>query len=206
MRVLKLFFSGASTSSPLRGSLNFCEGNQMKNHLFFKQGALRLAVVTAFGVTTAMMSLNSAAVGTNNASLAVGATVNDQCNITTTPIAFGVIDVLAGGATTGTGSFTATCTNGTAYSVVMGRGLNNLGASDTGRRMISGSDYIAYGLFTELAHTNNWASTGSSGAGVAVGTGTGSVDTPVNIYGLIPPSNSMKQGTYSDTISAIINF
>jgi spore coat protein U-like protein len=135
---------------------------------------------------------------------AVTATVVAACSLSATPLAFGSsVNVLSGNDIDNTSVVTATCTNGSAYTIGLNAGTAS-GATVTTRKMTSGANTLNYALYTDAARTTNWDNIG--GTNVVSGTGTGSgVDHTV--YGRIPSGQTtVPTGAYADTITVTINF
>ena len=101
-----------------------------------------------------------------------------------------------------TSTITATCTNGTTYTVGLNAGTF-AGATTTTRRMSGpSSNSLNYFLYSNSTRTTNWGNT--SGTWVsATGTGVAQVMT---VYGRIPANQSALIGNYSDTVTVTITF
>ena len=126
------------------------------------------------------------------------------CSITTTPAAFGTYNVFSSVPTDTTGSVSFTC-QGNASTIVI---LLNKGSSSTfnPRKMTGPSETLDYNLYLDAARSTVW------------GDGTGSTSTytstsppnntavVVTIYGRISAGQDVRAGTYTDTVTAIINF
>ena len=127
-----------------------------------------------------------------------------SCTISVTSIAFGSYSVFTTTADDSTGTITYTC-NSTASNISIA--LND-GSSSTfsPRTMRKGSEILQYNLYRNAARTNIWGD----------GTGGTSVYTRANppnnssvsltIYGRIPALQDVSAGSYTDTVSAVINF
>jgi len=127
-----------------------------------------------------------------------------SCTISVTSIAFGSYSVFTTTADDSTGTITYTC-NSTASNISIA--LND-GSSSTfsPRTMRKGSETLQYNLYRNAARTNIWGD----------GTGGTSVYTRANppnnssvsltIYGRIPALQDVSAGSYTDTVSAVINF
>jgi spore coat protein U-like protein len=135
---------------------------------------------------------------------AVTATVVASCSLSATPLAFGSsINVLSGSNVDGTSVITATCTNGSAYTIGLNAGTAS-GATVTTRKMTSGANSLNYALYTDAGRSTNWDNIG--GTTVVSGTGTGA---GVNhtVYGRIPSGQTtIPAGAYADTITVTIDF
>jgi spore coat protein U-like protein len=134
-------------------------------------------------------------VGSGAFSFQTTATILKSCNVVATNLNFGTTGDLAA-AIDGQSEIDVQCSNGTGYSIALNGGLT--GAVDpTQRKMASGANTIAYGLYQNVGHSSPWGS--SPGVNVAAGTGT-SLSQPFPVYGHVPPQATPPLGTYSDTI------
>jgi len=136
--------------------------------------------------------------------------INCTCTIAASTFNLGTYAPLSGSATSGTGTVSVTCS-------ALLAGLNvsyvislNAGSSGTftARTMQFSSYNLNYNIYTTAAHTTVW------GDGTA---GTGTISDSYNLaltsttknyttYGLIPASQNVKPGTYSDSITATVTF
>jgi len=159
---------------------------------------LLLATTALVGALVAQ----DARAATQTGSIAVSASISTVCSIDTTPLAFGEV-ALSGattGATPGTATVSVTCTGGGGYFIGLDSGLNNVAAQ---RNLKSGSNLLAYGLFTDLAHGTVWP----VAPGVA-GTGNAAAQA-VTVYGLIPAGLPIVSGSgtpYTDTVTVTVTY
>lgn len=155
-----------------------------------------------------MLMTSGAFAGTATSNMAVSATVTANCTITAGALAFGAYDPIVANATTplpGNATLTVTCTNGSPTTITLDQGLNPAGGSTNAaplRQMISGGNFLSYGLFQDNALTVTWGNT--AGTGVAY-TGTG-VAGSVTVFGVVPAGQNVPAGTYNDTVVATITF
>lgn len=145
---------------------------------------------------------------TQTANLNVSATVAANCTITTAAVAFGTYDPVVTNASTAldaTGTVTTTCTSGASVTVLLGQGANaDTGSTDAApvRRMLSGTDYLSYQLYSDSGRTVVWGNDATSDVDV---TGTGAaVDTTV--YGSVTAGQNVPSGSYTDTVVATVSF
>jgi spore coat protein U-like protein len=165
----------------------------------------KLTVVSMLGLGAALFQGESAQAATATATLNVSATVVSNCLINTTPVNFGNYDGLAG-PLNGAGAVSVTCTDTQPWEITLGEGAN----ADTGslptapiRRMTDGTNFLDYGLYTDIGHATNWQNV--TGAGMPSGTGNGlAQSTPV--YGQIPGGQSVPVGAYTDSVVATVNY
>lgn len=148
---------------------------------------------------------------TAQSTLTVQVTITASCTIGAATLNFG--GAIAGGsllsaAVTASTTVSATCTTGTPYSIGMNNGVNASGAQ---RRMLSGSDYLNYDLFTDAAMNNPWTTAASAAActsanSCALGTGNGTAQS-ISIYGRIPQQAAARApGSYADTVTMTITY
>ena len=148
---------------------------------------------------------------TDSANLVVSAVVENACAIGAGTLNFGTLalEVNAGlgtvsaanhDANSGT-SISIVCTNGASAAITGDLGLNASGAV---RRMKSGSDALAYELYTDVGlGTVLDASSGSISY-----SGTGAATTDKAVYGRITGAQlaATKKGSYSDTVGLTITY
>jgi spore coat protein U-like protein len=127
-----------------------------------------------------------------------------SCTISATSVNFGNYNVFNGANLDSTGTITYRC-NATAANITIGL---TKGASSTynPRVMRKGSEPLAYNLYRNAARTNIWGD-GTSGTAIYSRPNPPN-DRNVNltVYGRVPASQDVSAGTFSDTITAIINF
>lgn len=126
-------------------------------------------------------------------------TIQSSCSISANPLSFGTY---AGALLSANTALSVTCTSGTAYNVGLNAGTST-GASVT-KRMMTGpnSALLNYSLFSNSSYTTNWGN--STGSWVS-GTGTGLAQT-LTVYGQIPAGQYPAPGSYTDTITATVNY
>lgn len=132
--------------------------------------------------------------------LQIRATVASTCDVSVlggSALDFGTIASTATNSEA-TAQFQVTCTNGTPYNVALDLGDNDDGSS---RRMISGSNYLPYGLYRSVGTSQPWTDQLSQ---VYSGTGTGS-NQSIPVYGHLPSAN-VPAGAYADTVTATLTY
>ncbi|WP_417658742.1 spore coat U domain-containing protein [Pseudidiomarina sp.] len=143
-------------------------------------------------ITSALMA--SAHAATETSTFEVTAEVAASCQITTNPLAFGAFDPSVG--TTGSAALDVACTSGSTGTVTL--------ASANTWSMIDGANTLAYGLYTDSAHTTVWD---SATIGQSV-TGAG-LSTPTNftVYGKIDAQPSAAvSAAYADTVTVTVTY
>lgn len=153
------------------------------------------------GVAAAVLTAAPASAET----LAVNATVTANCSATTTAVAFGNVNVLSGTNADLTGGLSVTCTNGTAWSASADAGTGT-GATMASRKMTSGANLLNYTLYTDTGRTTVWGNAADTTTVKITGTGTGAAQANT-IYGRVPSGqNTVKAGSYADTVTVTITF
>jgi spore coat protein U-like protein len=180
-------------------------------------GWLRLAA----GLGLCALLVPSAAIaGTSTGTLTVTASVADNCTIGTATLAFGAYDPLVTNTSTdlaGSASISYACVkdSGHVIWIDMGTGSNNnlgpVAGDNAMKETTNGTDYLSYQLYQDAAHTLKWG-TGDPGASATSGKGVrvaspGISGTTITIYGLVPHAQNVTASTtYSDSVTATINF
>lgn len=132
--------------------------------------------------------------------MAVSANISSICSISTTPLDFGEVNLT--GATNATATLSVQCTNGGAWSLGMDEGQNFVAAA---RFLKSGTQKLAYDLFTDPARGVRWT---GAGAGLKLGTGTGALQT-VTVYGQVTTGQILIATggvPYTDTIIVTMTY
>lgn len=166
---------------------------------------LAVAAASSLGLAGGLLTARA---GEAHQDLAVSASVADNCTIETSPLAFGGYDPITSHASsdlTGTGTVTVTCTSGAAAVVTLGQGANADTGSTEGapaRRMKSGSNYLAYALFSDTLREVLWGNTEGTGVGH---TGDGAPEV-LTVYGSIAAGQNVPAGTYTDAVVATVSF
>jgi spore coat protein U-like protein len=131
--------------------------------------------------------------------IGITATVASSCSVSATTLAFGnyVLAQLDGSST-----ITATCTNGTTYTIGLDAGTFS-GATTSTRKMTGPSaSGLSYSLYSDATRATNWGNvTGSWVSGI--GSGAAQV---LSVFGRIPASQTALIGSYTDTITVTITF
>jgi spore coat protein U-like protein len=161
-------------------------------------------------LAAALCSASPANAGSASATMTVTATVISTCTINSGNLSFGNYDAVGTNATApllGTASITATCTQGAAATVDIDAGLNPTGTGNTQARRMkgTGTNYLAYGIYKDSAHSSPWG-TKTSGTTASV-TGAGGT-TPVSLtaYGSVPSAQNVPVGSYTDSVAVTINY
>ena len=154
--------------------------------------------------TSSLFVAGAAQAATTTTNLNVTATVTANCSVSTSPVAFGSVDVLAGSNFDATGGVTVTCTNGTPWSAAAGLGTG-AGATYASRKMTSGANLLNYSLYTNAARTTVWGD-GSGGTATVSNTGSG-VAQNFTVYARVPlGQTSVATGAYADTVQVTVTY
>jgi len=160
---------------------------------------LLLASISALVIS----SDGSASAATKTASLSVSVNVANNCIITALPVVFPDYDPIVTHASspdnTSSGSVTITCNKGGATTIALDLGKN--AASGTQPYMKNGTDTLPYLLYSDSPGGTKW-----SGTTLDVSAGTSQLAQVHTVYGQIPAAQPASFGTYSDTVTATVDF
>ncbi|WP_445679181.1 Csu type fimbrial protein [Radicibacter daui] len=162
--------------------------------------ALRIAATA-----TAFIAVATAAqAGTATDTFNVTATVNNECLVDASDLAFGTYSISSGAPNTASSNISVTCTNGTTYAVALNGGVNGSLATRQMRNTDSGSTAkLSYQLYTTSAYSTVWGD-GSTGVTQA-GTGSGTAQN-LTVYGSMPVNQAATPGSYLDTITVTVAY
>jgi spore coat protein U-like protein len=143
----------------------------------------------------------SAIAQTAKANIPVSASVASTCSISTpvAGISFGAYSPLSGTAGSAQTVITVTCTVGAGASIELNQGTNN------NRTMSDGNgNSLAYELHKTSATGPTWGSTVAER--MDSGPAPSLAARPFTVFGVIPPSQAVPGGSYSDIVEATVNF
>lgn len=150
-------------------------------------------------VVSMLMSINTSSGATTTSTFQVTATVASSCTVSATNLAFGSYTLAQ---LDQSSTITATCTNGTSYTIGLDAGTFS-GANTSTRRMSGPSPTgLSYSLYSDSGRTTNWGN--ATGSWVS-GTGTG-IAQVLNVYGRIPAGQTASIGNYTDTVTVTMTF
>lgn len=147
---------------------------------------------------------------TATATFEVSIQIQPSCSVSAADLDFGVTTTLASAADAAA-SISVTCSLTTPYVVRLDAGLTPATPGDTTtRRMSDGTDFVAYELYRDAARSQPWGQNGVLGApaggdDVASGTGTAAAQS-LTVYGRVPAQATPAPATYTDTITATVEF
>ena len=162
---------------------------------------MRKRIVTTV-LAACILSMGQSQASTSTTTFQVTATVNNACSVSANALSFGTYNPLLSTAVNISGGINLTCTLGTAYQIGLNAGTA-AGATVTTRQMMNGTTPLSYELYRDLAHTLNWGNTVNTDT--LGGTGTG-VQVSYPVYGLLPASQSVPSGTYTDTVTVTVSY
>lgn len=152
----------------------------------------------------AALSVQPAFAQTAGANMGTSAEVTASCAVSSTPIAFGNVDVTTGAAVLGTGGISVVCTNGTDWSASADAGTGATATLDV-RQMSDGAETLDYVLYTEPTRTTIWGD-GVTTTATIDGTGSGVAQNSV-IYGRISAAQTgVIAGSYADTVAVTVTY
>jgi spore coat protein U-like protein len=126
------------------------------------------------------------------------------CTISATSVNFGSYNVFNGSDTDSTGTVTYRC-NGSARNITIGL-TQGASASFNQRQMQKGLESLTYNLFVDASRTNIW---GDGTGGTAVYSSANppnNTNVNLTVYGRVTAGQDVSAGTFSDTVTAVINF
>jgi spore coat protein U-like protein len=162
-----------------------------------KKAILAVLVMAAVSAAPAL-----AATATSNFN--VTATVAVNCTISSANVAFGAYDPVVTHAAAdldGTGSVTIACTKGSVTPIGLDLGSN---ASGSTRRMTDGTDFLTYELYSDAGRTTVWGNANPDWVTPAAAPDKN--PRAITIYGRVPQAQDVEAGSYSDTVTATVNF
>jgi spore coat protein U-like protein len=152
-----------------------------------------------FTMVSALVPINTSSGATSTSTFQVTATVASSCTVTATSLAFGNYTLAQ---LDGTSTITATCTNGTTYTIGLDVGTFS-GATTSTRKMTGPSAAgLSYSLFSDSGRTTNWGN--ATGSWVS-GTGTGAAQV-LTVYGRIPANQTALIGSYTVIVTVTVTY
>jgi spore coat protein U-like protein len=146
--------------------------------------------------------------GTVTSALSVSATMAASCTISTAPVSFGTYTAAQ---ITAQGTVTVQCTTGAPWHISLNKGTNSNGT--TPRSMsatVNGTQFnLTYELYKDAGLTQVWGDSdfaGTYGLGSSLaGTGGGGAQNNT-VFGKVSANQSVAAGSYTDTVTATVNF
>ena len=126
------------------------------------------------------------------------------CTISATSVNFGSYNVFNGSDVDSTGTVTYRC-NGSAHNITVGL-TQGASATFNPRQMQKGAEVLNYNLFVDASRTSIWGD-GTSGTSVySIGNPPNNTNVNLTVYGRVPAGQDVSAGSFSDTVTAVINF
>ena len=140
----------------------------------------------------------------------VTASVSANCTITATGISFTYDPVFTNATTaaTTTGTVTIACTKGSGPSIGLNAGSNPGAVAGVTRAMANGANRLGYELFQPAAAPGNgavWTDIGGANA-LNAGVSPSKAGRSFTVQAQIPAGQDVAVGSYSDTVTATVNF
>ena len=169
------------------------------------QHVTRSLMLLVWAIILPGLSLAASATATFN----VSATVTATCTISAASLSFGSYEPVLTNATVPldvNGSVTVRCTKGTTATIGLDQGIHAATGSTTTtplRQMINGPSLLRYDLFRTAAGTDVW---GDGTPNVQSYSATNNSPQTLTVFGRIPAAQDVATSSYSDTVTATINF
>ena len=161
----------------------------------------RLRSVAVFLLAALVLPVAFAPAATKTAKFNVTATVQSDCTVTATNLAFGSVGILQANVDA-TSTISITCTPNTAYQLGLNEGTA-AGSTVDARLMANGTATMQFQLFSDSQRTQIWGNT--DGTNTVGGSGTGQASN-YTVYGRIPPQTAPAVGNYATEITATITY
>jgi spore coat protein U-like protein len=160
-----------------------------------------LRSVGSIVIGSLLLPASLAPAATRTAKFTVSATVQSDCTVTATNLAFGTVGLIQNNVDA-TSTITVTCTPNTAYTLGLNEGTT-AGSTVDARLMANGASTMSFQLYSDAQRTQVWGNT--DGVNTKGGTGTGQVSN-YTVYGRIPAQTTPSVGNYATEITATITY
>ena len=169
---------------------------------------MKTRILTFATAAALLFTAHSAVALTKSTTFNVSSSVAANCTISATDLNFGAYDPLVANKTTALDvntTVTVLCTKGsTGVNVGLDLGTHTVAGN---RFMSNGSDSLRYELYSDSAGGTVWS---NGGAGLVtwpvfgpIGAGAG---TPHTVFGRVPAGQDVSVGSYTDVVTATVNF
>jgi spore coat protein U-like protein len=127
-----------------------------------------------------------------------------QCSISTTPVSFGGYNVFASSPTDSLGAVVFNCNGGAkVLAITISAGS---GGTFTPRKLMKASEWLGYNLYRDPSRTVVWGN-GTSGTSYFLTADVpNKTDISIPVYGRVPAGQDVTAGSYSDSVSVVVNF
>lgn len=140
-----------------------------------------------------------------SAEVQVSATVVANCRLTVDPLVFGSYDPLGSHETStldGSTQMTVSCTLGTQATIVIDGG-KNAGQDAAVRLLAAQGENLSYQLYRDSSRTQVWGRGSDAYSFLSTG---GLPGQKLTVYARIPPGQEVPAGTYTDVVTASVDF
>lgn len=120
------------------------------------------------------------------------------CSVSPQSVSFGNYDPLNPAALDGVGNINVSCDASTSFTISLSAGSGTY----TSRKMMSGTEPMAYNLYTDASRLLIWGD--GTGSTSTVSTTAASGD--YTVYGRIPDRQNIPAGTYTDSITVTVTY
>jgi len=166
---------------------------------------LTVVLSTAAALAAFVLAAVPARAATSTGTVTVKATVAKTCILSNATLDFAAYDPTAATDLTQSTTITVNCTKSTPWVIGLSQGANGP-ATRNMKDAVSG-DLLHYELYTDAARTNVWSNNAVAGATVASGTGSGAAaGQSVTIFGSLFKNQYVTPASYSDSVTATVNF
>ena len=159
-----------------------------------------VGVLLRLGLAVALLG------GSTPGTVTVSAAIVASCSISGSTLAFGSYDPIATNSVTALNvsgnALSVSCTRGApGVTVTLGTGSNAAFAVGTTRAMAGGGGYLSYDLYTDATHGTVWNTTNTvSYAPLSMAASN------LTVYGQIPGGQDATVASYTDSVTATVNF
>ena len=159
----------------------------------------RISIWTIF----ATLLMAPAMFASANARFQVSANVTADCSIAVSDLSFGQYDPLGQNGTQGVNAAAGVsmlCTRDARATIVIDSGRNPVGST---RGLSSGAQVVAYQIYRDAGRTQVWGSGANALQFVSAGVQNAQ---QFVVYANIPPGQEVASGSYSDVVTATVDF
>jgi spore coat protein U-like protein len=160
---------------------------------------LLLALLALLVYSYAVPTLAS---GSASASLQVSVVVDQSCVISTTPLTFMTYSPFTSTPNDSTGTVTLHCSVGTVATIGLDCGTACTAGVPYMRNGTGGS--LSYAVYQDTTRTTPWGNT--TGTRLTTPAAPDTNSQVYNVYGRVPASQPVPPGSYTDTVTATVNF
>lgn len=162
---------------------------------------LPLRSVGSLVIGSLLLPASLAPAATRTAKFKVTATVQSDCTVTATDLAFGTVGIIQNNVDA-TSTISVTCTPNTPYTLGLNEGTA-AGSTVDARLLANGASTMSFQLYSDAQRTQVWGIT--DGVNTVGGSGTGQASN-FTVYGRIPTQAAPPVGNYTTEITATISY